>query len=111
MTTAAIEWRMESSMKACDDDHTRDEAPGMKVAGGRQLTRRKLESVMLGGLATVGTAITEMARGEGDVSTAEPEGPDRLPRRRIKVLDTEISYVDVGSGDPVVFLHGNPTWS
>jgi len=27
------------------------------------------------------------------------------------VLDTEISYVDVGEGEPVVFLHGNPTWS
>jgi haloalkane dehalogenase len=27
------------------------------------------------------------------------------------VLDTEIAYVDVGQGDPVVFLHGNPTSS
>jgi haloalkane dehalogenase len=27
------------------------------------------------------------------------------------VLDTEISYVDVGQGDPIVFLHGNPTSS
>lgn len=45
------------------------------------------------------------------VTTAEPDGPDHLPRRRVKVLDTEISYIDVGSGEPVVFLHGNPTWS
>jgi haloalkane dehalogenase len=36
---------------------------------------------------------------------------DNHPRRRIRVLDTEISYVDVGSGDPIVFLHGNPTSS
>ena len=36
---------------------------------------------------------------------------DQQPRRRIRVLDTEISYVDTGSGDPIVFLHGNPTWS
>ncbi|MGR8997487.1 MAG: haloalkane dehalogenase [Gammaproteobacteria bacterium] len=36
---------------------------------------------------------------------------DTLPRKRIAVLDTEISYVDVGSGDAVVFLHGNPTSS
>src|SRR5262249_43922553 len=26
-------------------------------------------------------------------------------------LDTEISYVDTGRGDPIVFLHGNPTSS
>jgi haloalkane dehalogenase len=33
------------------------------------------------------------------------------PRRRAAVLDTEISYVDIGQGDPIVFLHGNPTSS
>lgn len=44
---------------------------------------------------------------------AEPHfsSADTLPRKRIAVLDTEISYVDVGSGDAVVFLHGNPTSS
>lgn len=36
---------------------------------------------------------------------------DSHPRKRIPVLDTEMSYVDVGAGDPVVFLHGNPTSS
>jgi len=36
---------------------------------------------------------------------------DTHPRRRVTVAGTEISYVDVGSGDPIVFLHGNPTWS
>jgi haloalkane dehalogenase len=36
---------------------------------------------------------------------------DPHPRRRIRVRDTEISYVDTGSGDPIVFLHGNPTSS
>lgn len=36
---------------------------------------------------------------------------DSLPRRRVAVAGTEISYLDVGEGDPVVFLHGNPTWS
>src|SRR5258708_18561249 len=34
---------------------------------------------------------------------------DPHPRHRIKVLDTEISFVDVGTGAPIVFLHGNPT--
>jgi haloalkane dehalogenase len=36
---------------------------------------------------------------------------DPHPRRRVKTLDTEMAYVDVGAGDPVVFLHGNPTSS
>ena len=36
---------------------------------------------------------------------------DTHERRRVAVLDTEISYVDTGAGDPVVFLHGNPTSS
>jgi haloalkane dehalogenase len=36
---------------------------------------------------------------------------DRYPRRRLRVIDTELAYVDVGTGDPVVFLHGNPTSS
>jgi len=32
-------------------------------------------------------------------------------RKSVKVLDSEISYVDTGEGDPIVFLHGNPTSS
>ena len=43
--------------------------------------------------------------------------PDRIAaednhaRRRVTVRDSEISYVTVGRGDPIVFLHGNPTSS
>jgi haloalkane dehalogenase len=33
------------------------------------------------------------------------------PHKRVRVLDTEMSYVDVGAGDPIVFVHGNPTSS
>ena len=40
------------------------------------------------------------------ISPADPH-----PRRRARVLDTELTYVDTGSGDPIVFLHGNPTSS
>jgi len=40
------------------------------------------------------------------VSASDPH-----PRRRARILDTEISHVDVGQGDPIVFLHGNPTSS
>ena len=36
---------------------------------------------------------------------------DHLPRRRIPILDTEMSHVTVGKGHPIVFLHGNPTSS
>ena len=47
---------------------------------------------------------------------------DLYPRRRIAVLDIEMSYVDLGAraktiraktgaADPIVFLHGNPTSS
>jgi haloalkane dehalogenase len=36
---------------------------------------------------------------------------DAHRRLRVPVLDTDMSYVDVGSGDPIVFLHGNPTSS
>jgi haloalkane dehalogenase len=36
---------------------------------------------------------------------------DPHPRKRVSILDTEISYVDEGYGDPIVFLHGNPTSS
>ncbi len=36
---------------------------------------------------------------------------DNYERKRISVLDSEIAYVDVGEGDPIVFLHGNPTSS
>ena len=30
-------------------------------------------------------------------------------RKRVRVGDTTMAYVDVGEGDPIVFLHGNPT--
>jgi haloalkane dehalogenase len=36
---------------------------------------------------------------------------DPFPRRRVQVADTEMAYVEVGEGDPIVFLHGNPTSS
>lgn len=42
----------------------------------------------------------------GEISAADP-----YERKRVAVLDSEIAYVDTGEGDPVVFLHGNPTSS
>lgn len=40
------------------------------------------------------------------ISAADP-----FERRRIAVLDSEMAYVDTGTGEEVVFLHGNPTSS
>jgi haloalkane dehalogenase len=44
-----------------------------------------------------------------------PSAADPHPRRRIAVLDSEMSYVDLpgrdADADPIVFLHGNPTSS
>lgn len=39
--------------------------------------------------------------------SSEPLGP----MKRVDVLDSEMAYVEIGSGDPIVFLHGNPTSS
>ena len=36
---------------------------------------------------------------------------DAYPRKRVRVLDSKIAFVEVGAGDPIVFLHGNPTSS
>jgi haloalkane dehalogenase len=44
---------------------------------------------------------------ETDISASDP-----YKRQRASVLDSEIAYIDTGGdGDPVVFLHGNPTSS
>ena len=36
---------------------------------------------------------------------------DPYERKRVAVLDSEMAYIDIGQGDPIVFLHGNPTSS
>src|SRR5690349_17126427 len=53
------------------------------------------------------------SRDEGDdvMSRSSISAADPYLRRRTRVLDTEMAYVDAGRGDPVVFLHGNPTSS
>jgi len=77
----------------------------------RHVTRRAFVEVVAGGLAAASVGGIGIVRAQPVATTAEPEGPDHFPRRRIKVLDSEISYIDIGNGEPVVFLHGNPTWS
>jgi haloalkane dehalogenase len=34
---------------------------------------------------------------------------DPYPRKRVAIAETEMAYVDAGRGEPIVFLHGNPT--
>ena len=36
---------------------------------------------------------------------------DSHPRKKISAGEVDISYVDTGAGDPIIFLHGNPTSS
>jgi haloalkane dehalogenase len=87
---------------------------------GTALTRRGLlmGTAALTGLATGSGAIpgfpliwAQNTSAEQTMSTSVIDPTDRHPRQRVKVLDTEISYVDTGAGDPIVFLHGNPTSS
>ena len=40
------------------------------------------------------------------ISTADPQY-----RKTVDVLDSTMAYAEAGSGDPIVFLHGNPTFS
>ena len=35
----------------------------------------------------------------------------RFPKRQVNVLGKTMAYVEVGAGDPIVLLHGNPTSS
>jgi haloalkane dehalogenase len=48
------------------------------------------------------TAMTNTAITDTAISASDPHP------RRARILDTEISYVEVGRA-PDVFLHGNPT--
>jgi len=45
------------------------------------------------------------------VNASTISAADPYERRRVPVLDTDMAYVDTGAGDPIVFLHGNPTSS
>jgi haloalkane dehalogenase len=46
---------------------------------------------------------------EGEAKMISPEFPYKKQRRQ--VLGREMAYVEVGQGDPIVLLHGNPTSS
>jgi len=44
-----------------------------------------------------------------EISTPEVSTEDRSYRKYISVHDSQMAYVDVGNGNPIVFLHGVPT--
>ncbi len=50
-----------------------------------------------------------VSAGQSGAGTALPAVTG--PTKRVDVLNSVMSYVDVGDGDPIVFLHGNPTSS
>ena len=55
------------------------------------------------------TASAMFVRGLGpDVDVA---GRERYPKRYANVNGKRMAYVEAGAGDPIVFLHGNPTSS
>jgi len=45
------------------------------------------------------------------MSDATISAGDPNPRMRVNIHGVEMAYVDVGNGDPIVLLHGNPTSS
>src|SRR5258706_5908223 len=49
------------------------------------------------------------AKKEGEANMISAAFP--YPKRRLRVLGREMAYVEVGAGDPIVLLHGNPTSS
>ena len=49
--------------------------------------------------------VTELERPAYEIS-AQP-----LSKKRVKVNGLEMAYAEMGTGDPIVFLHGNPTSS
>jgi haloalkane dehalogenase len=62
------------------------------------------------------TAATDLGRGDATTCFGASlmtypaiSTEDASYRRYTSVADTIMAYVDVGDGDPIVFLHGNPT--
>src|SRR5215469_7930833 len=53
-----------------------------------------------------GTAMADHVMMKSMISAAFP-----YKKQRRRVLGREMAYVEVGEGDPIVLLHGNPTSS
>jgi haloalkane dehalogenase len=82
-----------------------EDGPSMSA----KLSRRDANKLLFGLPAfAVGSRLSNSLTppDEAEISALDP-----YPRKRIAVRDSEISYVDTGRGDPIIFLHGNPTSS
>jgi len=55
--------------------------------------------------------LPERAAGEEDTVTEDRISPQHHPKRQLEIHGTKMAYVEAGQGDPIVFLHGNPTSS
>jgi haloalkane dehalogenase len=70
------------------------------------LNRRKLFQA----LALAGTAAAlPLALGNKDAHAQEPSWAAK--KNKVQVRGLDMAYYEVGTGDPIVFLHGNPTSS
>ncbi len=80
-----------------------------------KITRKKL-FVTFTGLVAGLVMFTATAGQETVQTSSKPYGIEisaEMPyaKKRVDVLDSQMTYVDVGQGPTVVFLHGNPTSS
>ena len=66
-----------------------------------------------GGLRSYPTPSRALAGKERRYGLAQEQisTQDSHPRKKISAGEVDISYVDTGAGDPIIFLHGNPTSS
>ena len=74
-----------------------------------KFSRRDANKLLIALPASLSGRLSPIDDVRRQLNTSAPS--DHHPRQRMAVLDTEISYVDTGRGDPIVFLHGNPTSS
>jgi haloalkane dehalogenase len=74
-----------------------------------KLSRRSANKLLLG--LSMLPAFPGLRGGAWAAADAQISPADPHPRKRVRALDTDISYAGLGTGDPVVFLHGNPTAS
>jgi haloalkane dehalogenase len=82
-------------------------------AGTKIPSRRSVNNLLMAlPLAALGQLFPKGALSMTDPQIANPQiDPVDLSRRVVSVLDAEMSYFEAGVGDPIVFLHGNPTSS
>ena len=88
------------------------EVPRHTIGSSANPSCKLLTAVLAGGLA--GGLLAGCAADDTDMNTpAEPTIGAEFPfeSRFIEILGSQMHYVDEGQGDPILFLHGNPTSS